>query len=318
MDRFRVRAIVFILIGLVIYAGLYFWSDYLIERNTEFNRLYAIQSSEINNYDFIILGASRANPLTYGDMQNRLEELIDGKLINLSFPGGGIVPNLFHYEYFNTRHTADNVVYVLSPFAFHSEMWNESRISDLDFYQRSLFCADLTSLYFNFFSRNLCNSIGTPIDYLSGFSKINNQDRFKKDIPAGEKNFDETFFHTEARDIERINYLYSEGLNSELFIGYLEQLKELISEVQAEDKDFIIIRPPLRDEFVDKLNDKFPELVEYEELILELVTENEIPYYDLTGVSNKNEFFIDPDHLNKEGVSDLIENHLANILIDYK
>lgn len=318
MDRFIVRAIIFILIGLVIYIGLYLWSDYLIDENTEFNRLYAIQSSEVTNYNFVILGASRANPLTYGDMNSKIEEIVDGKVINLSFPGGGIIPNLFHYEYFNEKHSTDNVVYIFSSFAFHAEIWNESRIGDLDFYQRSQFCPELTRQYFSYFFKDYCNSMGTPFDYLTGFSKINNQNRFQNDIPAGEKNFEETFFHREATDVERVNYLFSEGLNSELFSNYFNLFKKLATDVQASDKDFIIIRPPLRDDFSNKLYEIFPKLTDYEEILLNFVTENDIPYYDLTNVNNKDDYFIDPDHLNQEGVSNLIENHLANILLQYK
>ncbi|MGM0421112.1 MAG: hypothetical protein ACQEQG_08935 [Bacillota bacterium] len=318
MESFLKRAGIFILIGLLIYLGLYYWSEKLIMNNTEFNRIYKIQTLENSTIDFLILGSSRANPLTYGDMKEKMEDMTDSEVINLSFPGGGIVPNLFLYEYFSRDHEANNLIYVFSPFAFHAKAWNESRIGDLDFYRRACFCPDLTQQYFSYYSHGLLTSIGPAIDYLAGFSKINNQQRFQSDRPEGEINFDETFFHTEKKDIERVNYLYSEGLNPELFSRYFDLLAELALEVKTEGKDFIIIRPPQREIFTERLYETIPDLAEYDRKLEVFIQENNIPFYDLRDLSNQEDYFIDPDHLNRSGVEALIEDYLTEIILEYK
>src|SRR5581483_2937285 len=107
------------------------------------------------------------------DMNARLEQMTGAKIVNLSIVGGGVVPNKLTFEYLLTRHQAAHLLYVVDSFAFYSRQWNEERLQDRRLFVRAPVDTALVRLL-----------VGTPgglpvaLDYASGFSKINNADRF--------------------------------------------------------------------------------------------------------------------------------------------
>ena len=121
----------FVLIGLCLYAALYVWSERLVYVHGASNRYFMIRTAPPAHYDFVVLGASHAMPLGFGDMNAHLEQTTGGKIMNLSTEGAGILPNRLLLEYFLTRHTADRVVYILDSFAFYSPEMNAAAVREL-------------------------------------------------------------------------------------------------------------------------------------------------------------------------------------------
>ena len=154
-------------------------------------------------YDVLILGASHAAVFDFDDMNRRLEEMTRSRILNLSVVGGGVVVNRLLLDYFLVRHRTAAIVYVVDSFAFYSREWNERRLEDARLFQRAPFDPALARL--------LLRS-GAPlmvaVDYVSGFSKINNPDRFGLDRPAEAARFDRRYRPVDQIDRQRIAYLY--------------------------------------------------------------------------------------------------------------
>ena len=154
-------------------------------------------------YDHVILGASHAAVFDFDDMNARLEALTGKRILNLSVVGGGIVVNRLVLDYFLTRHRAATIVYVVDSFAFYSRQWNEERLEDARLFHRAPFDPALARL--------LAGSGAAwqvTLDYVTGFSKINNADRFAPDVPAEASRFDRRYRPIDQLDRQRIEYLY--------------------------------------------------------------------------------------------------------------
>ena len=72
----------FVLLGLVIYGGLYVASEQLVRRHARRNRFYMVNTASRQRYDYVILGASHAAVLDFEDMNARLEQMAGGTVLN--------------------------------------------------------------------------------------------------------------------------------------------------------------------------------------------------------------------------------------------
>ena len=136
---------VFILIGSVLYAAVYAFSERLVYRHAQTNRFFVVKTAPKQHYDYVILGASHAAALGYQDMTARLEEMTGASIINLSVVGGGVRVSRLVFDYFLTSHEAAALVYVVDSFAFYSKQWNEDRLQDTRLFLRAPFDAQLAS-----------------------------------------------------------------------------------------------------------------------------------------------------------------------------
>ncbi len=75
IKRFARYAVPFVLVGLVLYAGLYAASEQLIRAHARRNRFYMVKTAPLARYDYVILGASHAAAFDYEDMNARLEAM---------------------------------------------------------------------------------------------------------------------------------------------------------------------------------------------------------------------------------------------------
>ena len=121
MTRLGKSATVFIAIGLLIYAGLYFGAERLMYRNGHSNPLFKIATADAKAFDWVILGASHAMPLAFADFNDVMQAETGLRIINLASPGTGPLYNRFVLQAFLRDHTTKNLLYVADSFAFHSQ-----------------------------------------------------------------------------------------------------------------------------------------------------------------------------------------------------
>ncbi|RKX79805.1 MAG: hypothetical protein DRP87_01600 [Spirochaetes bacterium] len=314
MKNFGIRVLLFTVIGLILYAGVYWWSETLVYKYGEENRFFKVKDADFIEYDYVILGSSHAMPFTFKDMKEQIQQKTDTKIINLSMPGAGVVLNRLIIEYFLTRHKTKNILYVLDSFIFYSRMWNEGeRIEDVDLYRRAPFDPVLARLLLSYSVKRGVN-IKVALNYISGFVKINNHDRFKPDIPEDEESFEKNYEPTERVDKERIDYLYPEEVNKDLFNKYIQEFIQMIEYLQSEKIEVMVIKTPLRKEFYELI----PNEERFNNEIKEVLDKYDVAFYDFTLVCNKEEYFYNPDHLNREGMLCFLENHLKEVLINHR
>lgn len=130
IQRFLLKALTFTLINVAILLGLLF---YFSGRNrtvqldiaeTESNLL--VNTSD-QHYDIGLLGTSRGRVFSRDDNHQRVENLLDKRLVNLSKGGGGgLMPAKIHLSHFYSRgNSVDHIFYLVDPWVFYSPINND-------------------------------------------------------------------------------------------------------------------------------------------------------------------------------------------------
>lgn len=298
-------AVPFVLVGLVLYVGLYAESEHLIRRYAKRNRFYAVQTAASARYDYVILGASHAAALDYDDMTARLEAMTGRTILNLSVTGGGVTVNRLLLEYFLAAHRTTAVVYVVDSFAFYSRTWNEERLQDTRLFARAPFDPALARLLMqNPAARRVA------FDYVSGFSKVNNPDRFQPDVNDDERTrFDRTYRPVPQLDQQRLDYLYPDTPTA-VRDHYLAEFEDLLRYAESRNIRVIVIKPPVPARIYQRL----PHEAEFDAALKAILDRNGVAFSDFSRVDNDDRFFFDTDHLNRSGVLNFFEHHLKDTL----
>jgi len=299
------RWALFVLVGLGLYAGLFAWAEYLVHDHGERNRFYMVASAPPATYDFALLGASHAMPLGYKDFNDRLEQASGASVMNLSIEGAGILPNRLALDYFLTRHRARNVVFFLDSFAFYSAQWNEDRLDDA-LLARAPFDPALVATLARY-----PWAWDQILPYISGFTKINNHERFAPDRSDAELNkFEKTYRPIPQIDRERVAYLYPAEIPQDVFARYLDAFEGLIDMVEAQGAVFVVVKPPTPPRYREAV----PNEAEFDAAVTTLLERRGVAYYDLSGTLPEDANYYDTDHLNATGVTAFIDANFANLL----
>jgi len=305
LRTFARYAVPFMLVGFVLYAGLYAESEHLIHTHAKRNRFYAVQTAASSRYDYVILGASHAVAFDYGDMTARLETMTGKRILNLAVTGGGVTVNRLLLEYFLEAHETTAVVYVVDSFAFYSRAWNEDRLQDTRLFARAPFDPTLARLLMQNPATRL-----VALDYVSGFSKINNPDRFQPDVNDDERTrFEKTYRPVPQLDQQRLDYLYP-ATPAPMRDHYLAEFEDLLRFAQSRNIRVIVMKPPVPARIYRRL----PGEAEFDAVLKAILDRNGVAVADFSRVDNDDRFFFDTDHLNRAGVLNFFEHHLKDTL----
>lgn len=306
--RFLRGAGLFLLIGAVLYGVVYIGAESLVRRYAQRNRFHVVQAADRATYDYVILGASHAAVFDYRDMNDRLEEMTGATILNLATVGGGLSINRLLLEYFLEEHATESVVYVLDSFAFYSREWNEERLRDVELYRRAPWDPDLALLL-----------LATPgaraaaLDYISGFSKINNPGRFEPDLfPGEDTRFERAYRPVAQIDRQRIQFLYPEGadLSAPQTRRYFDELDSLIAYVRSAGARVVVVRPPVP----ERMSELIPGEDAFDGELAARLAEHDVQLFDFSDVNSDDTLFYDSDHLNRDGALAFFENYLSGIL----
>jgi hypothetical protein len=222
--------------------------------------------------------------------------------------GGGVAVNRLLLDYFLVRHHTEAIVYVVDSFAFYSPEWNERRLEDVRLFQRAPFDPALARLLLR---GDLAPMVG--VDYLTGFSKINNPDRFGPDQPAEASRFDRRYRPVDQIDRQRIEYLYPASIddaargNLDRYLGIFEAL---LADARARGIRAILVRPPLP----PRTRPLIPGEAEFDAALRTVAGRTGAELHDLSATVDDSAMYFDTDHLNRAGVTHFFERHLAAIL----
>ena len=158
----------------------------------------------------MILGASHAMPLDFADFNALMQRETGLRIFNLAAQGTGPLYNRFVFEHFLRAHRTRNLLYVVDLFAFTSRAWNEDRFADAKLIRGTPFAPAIARRLGNYVRRDGVDPRAL-LDYLSGFSKINNRDRFQRDAWEGEAQFDRVYRSSATAVAQRIAYLYPDA-----------------------------------------------------------------------------------------------------------
>jgi len=247
-------------------------------------------------------------PLDFDGFGDEIARATGRRVLNLAVPGTGPLYHRFIAERFFATHRAEGVLLVVDSFAFYSAQWNEDRFADSDLLSRTPFDGRTLLLYTRYLRLGI--DPRALLDYATGFSRINNRERFSPDRWEAEDNFDRAPRPSSHADRERIDYLYPQSPDAVALARYLDHLTQLIRLARANGAEVVVIKPPVPDRFAALL----PQEADFDTaLTLRLAAEG-VRFHDFTAVLPEPQFYFDPDHLNRPGAERFLNGHLAAVL----
>jgi hypothetical protein len=303
-------ALLFVAIGLAIYGGLLYASERLLYRTGRSNPFFKIATTTEPGVDWVILGASHAMPLDFADFNAVMERETGLRILNLASPGTGPLYNRFVLEQFFAERRARGVLYVIDSFAFQSAAWNEERFADPKLLRRTPFDAAVARRLARYV-RNENVDVRALLDYLSGFSKINNRERFASDIWEGETQFERVYRPSSAAVSKRIAYLYPKPPDEAARERYLQEFADLIALARRHEARVVVVKMPMPAQFRGRL----PGEADFDAAVARLLAAEGVAFHDFSQRLNEPRFYFDTDHLNRTGLTAFFRNDLKSVLL---
>jgi hypothetical protein len=309
MKRLGQSALLFIALFLALYAGVYFTAERLMWHTGHSNPFYKIETAPQTEFDWVILGASHAMPLAFGDFNTTLEHATGSRILNLASPGTGPLYNRFVLEEFLRRHRARNLLYVVDSFAFYSRTWNEDRFADAKLLRRTPLTPQIAQRLWSYVRAEGVDARAV-LDYASGFSKINNRERFQRDVWEGEAQFERVARPSKTALGKRIDYLYPNQTSPATRDRYLEEFSELIDLAQRAGMRVVALKMPVPPQFRAAL----PDEASFDAAVGELVANRAVRWHDYSAAIAEPRLYFDTDHLNRAGLTEFVARDLQTVL----
>jgi len=296
----RASALAFLLLGALVYGALYYGAERLLYAKGRSNPFFKIETLAEPRADWLILGASHAMPLDFGDTNAWLERESRARIVNLAAPGAGPLYNRFVLEHFLERHRALGLLYVVDSFAFYSRTWNEERFADAKLLRRTPFEPALARRLAGYVLHEGVDPRAL-LDYVSGFSKINNRERFQLDVWEGELQFAREYRPSSTAVAKRVAYLYPDQTPPAQRGRYLAELGRILERAQAAGMKVEVIKLPAPAQFRQAL----PQEPEFDQALARLLEARGVRLADFSGAVPEPRFYFDSDHLNRAGIERL-------------
>ena len=309
MRRLARSALLFVAISFALYAGVYYAAEQLLYRTGRSNPFFKIATTTEERVDWIILGASHAMTLDFADFNALMERETGLRILNLASPGTGPLYNRFVLEHFLGKRRTAGVLYVLDSFGFYSRAWNEDRFADAKLLRRTPFDPAIARALLGYM-RNEGVDPRALLDYVSGFSKVNNRERFERDIWEGELQFDRVYRTSATAVAKRIAYLYPRAPDRAALTRYLEEFSALVALAQQHGSRVVVVKMPMPAQFRSRL----PEEAAFDHEMSRLLATHDAPLHDFSQKMNEPRFYFDTDHLNRAGLTAFINQDLKQLL----
>lgn len=303
MKKFWIRVLFFVAINAFIALAILLYS----QRDCGYNNinsesfLFIIQADRY--YDLLMLGASHGRVFSARNNHTAVEHALKKNFLNLSKTASGLLPEKLYLDYFYKKgNKAKQLIYILDPFVFYSDRWNERSyfLEDepfkIDFFILAVRNALKKEVLLNYFRAKF-----TPFWVIGR--------KYQKVEPETEPLVD---VDSEAVK-KRINILYPAGNDQRSFSirsRYFEILGSIITQAKQNGTAVTLIFPPT-------LLGDLPGRDEVKRQILDVLGKKYVfDFYDFSDVIKEPKYFMDHDHLNRNGVLFFTENFLKPILKD--
>ncbi|HEY4997625.1 MAG TPA: hypothetical protein VII36_00705 [Usitatibacter sp.] len=303
------RALLFAALGLALYATLFAAADRLVLRTGHAHPLFKIATAGERDFDWVILGASHAMPLDFDGVNADLERATGLRIVNLAAQGTGPLYQRFVLEEFLRSHRARHLLYAVDSFAFYSKTWNEERFADAKLLRRTPFSAATAGHLWRYVVEENVDPRAW-LDYATGFSKVNDRERFQRDAWEGEAQFDRVFRPSSSALAKRIEYLYPGAPDPARLARYLGDLTALVEAARQSGMTVTVIRMPVPAEYLRRL----PGEAVFASALAEALRARDVPIHDFSASLPDAKLYFDTDHLNRAGVARFVEERLRPIL----
>jgi hypothetical protein len=313
MQRLVKSALLFVAIGLVLYAGVYYAAERLMLHTGRSNPFFKIATAQETTLDWVILGASHAMPLDFADFNAQMQRETGLRILNLAAPGTGPLYNRFVLEHFLRAHRTKNVLYVVDSFAFYSRSWNEERFADAKLLRRTPLESAIAARLWGY-ARDEGVDPRAVLDYVTGFSKINNRERFERDVWEGEAQFERVYRPSASAVKKRIAYLYPDKTEATALSRYLEAFSALIATARRAGASVVVIKLPTPPQYRSQL----PDEAAFDQALSRLLATAEVRFHDFSQAIDEPRFYFDTDHLNRVGLTEFFSRYLKPVMVPAK
>ena len=310
MKRLGKSVILFIVIGLALYAGVYYAAERLMVHTGHSNPFFKIATAQDRTFDWLILGASHAMPLDFSDFNAQMERETTQKILNLAAPGAGPLYNRFVLEDFLRTRRARNLLYVVDSFAFYSRTWNEERFADAKLLRRTPFDPAIARRLWDYARHEGVDGLAV-LDYVSGFSKINNRERFQRDAWEGEAQFERAYRPSSSAVKKRIDYLYPDQTSLAARSRYLDAFSSLIALARKDGVNVVVIKMPVPPQFHSQL----PDEAAFDQALAGFLAARGVHFYDFSAKLSEPSLYFDTDHLSRAGLTEFFIRDLKPLLV---
>jgi len=309
MRRLARSALLFTAIGLALYGGVYWAAERLLVRTGRSNPLFKIAAATDGTFDWVILGASHAMPLDFDDFNAAMERDLSLRILNLAAPGAGPLYNRFVLEGFLRERRGRNLLYVVDSFAFYSRTWNEDRFADAKLLRRTPLEGATARRLLGYVLHEGVDARAL-LDYATGFSKVGNPERFRRDAWEGEAQFEQAMRPSTSAVKKRIAYLYPEQTSPGALERYLAAFASLVDLAQREGMRVVVVKTPVPPGFRGQL----PGEAAFDEALGRLLATRQVLLHDFSGRLGEPRFYFDTDHLNRAGLTEFLARDLRTVL----
>lgn len=310
MKRLCLSALLFVAIGLALYASVYYAAEQLMVQTGRSNPFFKIATAQDSTVDWLILGASHAMPLDFSDFNAQMERQTQRKILNLAAPGAGPLYNRFVFDHFLRTHRTHNLLYVVDSFAFYSRAWNEDRFADAKLLRRTPFEPYIARSLWDYALHEGVDALAV-LDYISGFSKINNRERFQRDVWEGEAQFERAFRPSISAVKKRIDYLFPDKTSPEALVRYLNEFSVIIALAQKEGVKVVVIKMPVPPLFYGQLADE----AVFDDALSHFLAVRGVLFHDFSAKTSEPSLYFDTDHLNRAGLTEFFMRDLKPALV---
>jgi hypothetical protein len=149
------------------------------------------------------------------------------------------------------------------------------------------------------------------LDYVSGFSKINNRERLQRDVWEGEAQFERVYRPSAAAVKKRIAYLYPEPVSEAALSRYLEQLAAIAALARQAGARMVVIKMPVPAQFRERL----PGEAAFDAALSRTLSAQQVCYADFSAALDEPRLYFDTDHLNRAGLTEFVNRSLKAMLV---
>jgi hypothetical protein len=300
--RFIVKSILFLALNVGILAGLLlFFSG----RHRDVRLSYAQSESNLlvlgegERYPVVFLGTSRGRVLSRDGNHPVVEQILGGRVANLSKGGGGgLMPAEVHLSWFyHRKNRADHVVYLVDPWVFYSSINNENN---------NFFLRDEPFELFVFFK--LLRD-GYPLDRLFSYLQMIAVTDWEGISRYGAPGLtDGTLRGIDHRKTEDARRNYLAEFDRESYTAYGPVVDRINRLVRRNGGRITYVMLPL-------LMEDFPGLGEVDAFLKETAAREEgVAYHDCSSWMQETRWYYDHMHFNRAGIEHFLRHAILPVL----